>query len=111
MQPTPQISAQKAAEIVPFGARLMVGGFGMTGNPVHLLEALAHTKCADLTYIGNNAGEPGLGGGALLRSGQIKHIIGSYFSSNPEIVEAVQAGEVTAQLLPQGSLAEGRAIK
>ncbi len=44
----------------------------MTGNPVHLLHALAETDTKDLIYIGNNVGEPGLGGGRLLRNGQIK---------------------------------------
>lgn len=84
----------------------MVGGFGMTGNPVHLLHALAETGVQDLTYIGNNVGEPGLGGGRLLRRGQIKRAIGSFFTSNPEAVEAAQAGRIEVQLLPQGSLAE-----
>ena len=42
----------------------------MTGNPVHLLHAIAETSVKDLTYVGNNVGEPGLGGGRLLRNGQ-----------------------------------------
>ena len=106
MRPVPQISAAQAARKVRSGARLMVGGFGMTGNPVNLLLALATSDARQLTYIGNNAGEPGLGGGALLRGGQIHQVIGSFFSSNPETVQAVQAGRIEAQLIPQGSLAE-----
>ena len=84
----------------------MVGGFGMTGNPVHLLHALAETTIRDLTYIGNNVGEKGLGGGRLLRNGQIAKAIGSFFTSNPEVVAAVQANAIEAQLIPQGSFAE-----
>jgi len=41
MKDVPQLSAIEAAQLVPDGATLMVGGFGMTGNPVHLLHALA----------------------------------------------------------------------
>jgi len=33
----PRISAEEAARLVRDGAVLMAGGFGMTGNPVHLL--------------------------------------------------------------------------
>lgn len=106
MRQVPQITARQAAELVKQGATLMVGGFGMTGNPVHLLHALAETDTGGLTYIGNNVGEPGLGGGRLLRNGQIKKAIGSFFTSNPEAVAAAQAGQIEFELMPQGSLAE-----
>jgi 3-oxoacid CoA-transferase len=106
MKRVPQISAAEAAAKVKDGDTLMVGGFGMTGHPVHLVHALAETHVKDLTYIGNNVGEPGLGGGRLLRNGQIKKAIGSFFTSNPEAVEAAQSGRMDFQLLPQGSLAE-----
>ena len=103
----PQISAADAADLVTSGDRLMVGGFGMTGKPVALIDALAEkTHIKDLTYIANNVGEPGLGGGKLLRNGQLKRAIGSFFSSNPEVVKAAQAGEIDTQLIPQGTLAE-----
>ena len=49
----------------------MLGGFGMTGNPVHLVHALAERDVKNLTIISNNVGEPGLSGGRLLRNGQI----------------------------------------
>lgn len=78
----------------------------MTGNPVHLLHALAETNTKNLTFVGNNVGEPGLGGGRLLRNGQIRKMIGSFFTSNPDAVKAAQSGEVEYELLPQGTLAE-----
>ncbi|MCY4071034.1 MAG: 3-oxoacid CoA-transferase [Chloroflexi bacterium] len=106
MKRVPQMSAEKAAALVKSGAVIMVGGFGMTGSPVHLLHALAGTDVGDLTYIANNIGEPGLGGGRLLRNGQIKKAIGSYFTSNREVVEAAQSGAIAFELMPQGSMAE-----
>ena len=106
MKQVPVISVAEAAALVRSGDTILVGGFGMTGNPVHILHALAETAVTDLTYIGNNVGEPGLGGGRLLRNGQINKAIGSYFTSNPEAVAAAQAGEIAFELLPQGSLAE-----
>jgi len=106
MKTVPQITAAEAAALAPEGAVLMAGGFGMTGNPVHLLNALAERGTGNLTFIGNNVGEPGLGGGRLLRNGQLKKAIGSFFTSNPEAVKAYQAGTIEIQLIPQGSLAE-----
>ena len=106
MKRVPQLSADAAAKLVKSGDVMMVGGFGMTGTPVHLLHALAETDVRELTYIANNIGEPGLGGGRLLRNGQIKKAIGSYFTSNREVVEAAQSGAIAFDLMPQGSMAE-----
>lgn len=101
-----QISSAEAAAMVESGQTLLVGGFGMTGTPVHLLHALAERPVNELTYVANNVGEAGLGGGRLLRNGQIRKAIGSYFTSNREVVKAAQAGQIEVELLPQGSLAE-----
>lgn len=100
------ITADEAASFVKDGDVLLGGGFGMTGNPVHLLHALARTSTKNLTFIGNNVGEPGLGGGRLLLNGQLRKMIGSFFTSNPDAVKAAQSGAVEYELLPQGTLAE-----
>ncbi len=106
MKSVTQISCQQAAQKVKSGDVIIAGGFGMTGNPIHLLHALADTEINELTYIGNNVGEPGLGGGRLLRNGQLRKAIGSFFTSNPEAVAAAQSGKLEVELLPQGSLGE-----
>ena len=106
MKEVPRISAQDAARLVKDGDVVMAGGFGMTGHPVHLLHALAESGVRRLTYVGNNVGEAGLGGGRLLRNGQIAKAIGSYFTSNREAVAAAQSKTLEVLLLPQGTLAE-----
>ena len=106
MNTIPVIDAAKAATLILDGDTLLVGGFGMTGSPVRVLEALAETNVTDLTFVGNNIGEPGIGGGRLLAKKQVKKVVGSYFTSNPDLIAAVQAGEILAELTPQGSLAE-----
>jgi 3-oxoacid CoA-transferase len=106
MKQVPQITASEAAALVKDGDTLLGGGFGMTGNPVHLLHALSEKGTKNIIFIGNNVGEPGLGGGRLLRNGQIKKMIGSFFTSNPDAVKAAQSGQVEYELLPQGTLAE-----
>src|SRR5689334_25260973 len=98
MKNIPIISLAEAAAMVKDVETIMVGGFGMTGNPVHLVHALAATSTKNLTYIANNTGEPGLGGGKLLRNGQMKKAIGSFFTSNHEAVVAAQAGKLEVQL-------------
>ncbi len=106
MKKVPIIDTITAAKMVKEGDILLQGGFGMTGNPVHLMHALADLGTKNLTFIGNNTGEAGLGGGKLLRNGQLKKMIGSFFTSNPDAVKAAQNGEVEYELLPQGTLAE-----
>lgn len=106
MKPAPVISVQEAAGMVRQGDVLLAGGFGMTGNPVNLLDALAELGTDKLTYVGNNVGEQGLGGGKLLLNGQLSKAIGSFFTSNPDVVAAAQAGQLEVELIPQGSLAE-----
>ncbi len=106
MKTVPIVDVHTAASLVKDGDILLQGGFGMTGNPVHLMHALAEAGTKNLTFVGNNVGEVGLGGGRLLLNGQIKKMIGSYFTSNPDAVKAAQSGAVAYEILPQGSLSE-----
>jgi 3-oxoacid CoA-transferase len=106
MKTVPILTLEQAASLVKDGDTLLQGGFGMTGNPVHLMHALAEIGTQNLTFVGNNVGEVGMGGGRLLRNGQISRMIGSFFTSNPDAVKAAQSGQVEYELLPQGTLAE-----
>lgn len=100
-------SAEEAVRHVRTGDTVMVGGFGLVGAPLTLIDALAdHSDATDLTVISNNIGEPGKGLGKLLRQGRIRRGISSFFTSNPEAVAAVNAGEIEATLVPQGTFAE-----
>src|SRR4249919_1348137 len=101
------ISAEEAVSHIRSGDTVMVGGFGLVGAPLALIDALAdHSEATDLTVVSNNIGEPGKGLGKLLRQGRIRRGISSFFTSNPEAVAAVNAGEIEATLLPQGTFAE-----
>ena len=88
------------------GAVIMVGGFGLVGSPLRLIDALVESGIGQLTIISNNLGEPGRGLGKLLRSGQVRKVIGSFFTSNPEVVQAYREGRLEVEILPQGTLAE-----
>ena len=89
------------------GATVMVGGFGLVGAPLTLIDGLlTHATARDLTIIGNNLGEPGRGLGRLLLEGRVRKAVGSYFTSNPDVVAAHLAGRLEIDLLPQGTLSE-----
>src|SRR6188508_2646596 len=107
MTATTVISAEEAVGRIRTGDTVMVGGFGLVGAPLRLIDALVEASDAtDLTIVSNNIGEPGRGLGKLLRQGRIRRGISSYFTSNPEAVAAVNAGEIEATLVPQGTFAE-----
>ena len=93
MSVTHVITAEEAVADVRDGDVVMVGGFGLVGAPLALIDALVeHSDATDLTIVSNNIGEPGRGLGKLLRQGRIRRGISSYFTSNPEAVAAVNAG-------------------
>src|SRR5262245_28614971 len=101
------IGAEEAVSHIRSGDTVMVGGFGLVGAPLMLIDALVeHSNATDLTVVSNNIGEPGRGLGKLLRQGRIRRGISSFFTSNPEAVDAVNRGEIEATLVPQGTFAE-----
>ena len=107
MTATVVTTAVEAVRHVRSGDTVMVGGFGLVGAPLTLIDALVeHSDATDLTIVSNNIGEPGRGLGKLLRQGRIRRGISSFFTSNPEAVAAVNAGEIEATLVPQGTFAE-----
>ena len=101
------ISADAAVgRAVQDGMTLMVGGFGLVGAPLTLIRALNASPRKDLTIISNNLGEPGKALGQTLRLGKVRRGIGSFFTSNPEVAEARERGELQITLIPQGTLSE-----
>lgn len=100
------ITCEEAVKKVKSGSRIMVGGFGLVGSPLSLIAALAKAEVRDLEIVSNNLGEPGRGLGVLVRQKQVKKAIGSYFTSNPEVVKAYQDKELEVEVLPQGSMSE-----
>ena len=75
-------------------------------NPLYLLEALAGSGRRGLTIIKNDANEPGVGVGQLLRAGVLSRLITSHIGLNPEVVAAMNEGRIEVDFYPQGILAE-----
>src|SRR5690625_3238703 len=101
-----EMKPQEAVNKIKTGDTLMVGGFGLIGSPLTIIDALIHHNATDLTVISNNVGEAGEGLGLLLRQGKIAKAVGSYFTSNPEAVQLYNEGKLDIELLPQGTMSE-----
>ena len=99
-------NATAALKVVKDGDVILVGGFGLVGSPLTLIEGLTELDVKDLTIVSNNLGESGKGLGKLLNQKKIKKGVGSYFTSNRDVGEANKRGEIELELVPQGTLAE-----
>lgn len=99
---------QKAVAPIFNGATVMIGGFGNSGIPFGLVEALIDHGARDLTMISNNAGAGEEGTSALLREKRLRKVICSYPRSPGSIwfERRYEAGEVELEIVPQGTLAE-----
>ncbi|MCX6551699.1 MAG: CoA transferase subunit A [Acidobacteria bacterium] len=96
----------EAVALVPDGATIMVGGFGLCGIPELLIRALRERGTRHLTIISNNAGVDGFGLGVLLESRQVRKIVATYVGENQEFERQCLSGELDVDLVPQGTFAE-----
>jgi 3-oxoacid CoA-transferase subunit A len=99
-------SAAEAVADIGNGSSIAVGGFGLSGIPWILIDALLGQGATDLTVVSNNCGVDGAGLGVLLGERRISRIIASYVGENKEFARQFLAGEVEVRLTPQGTLAE-----
>jgi 3-oxoacid CoA-transferase subunit A len=99
-------SAEAAVALIPDGASILMGGFGLCGIPENLIQALHARGTKDLTVISNNAGVDDFGIGVLLRSRQVKKMISTYVGENKEFERQYLSGELDVELVPQGTFSE-----
>jgi 3-oxoacid CoA-transferase subunit A len=99
-------SAADAVALVPDGATIMMGGFGLCGIPETLIKALHGRGTSNLTIISNNAGVDEFGIGILLKSRQVRKMVSTYVGENQEFERQCLSGELELELVPQGTFAE-----
>ena len=99
-------AAEALHEVVRDGATIAVGGFGLSGNPTDLIEALRDTGATDLTIVSNNMGVDGKGLGILLENRQVRKVVASYVGENKLFAQQFLDGELEVEFTPQGTLAE-----
>lgn len=99
-------SVAEALEPLRDGMTILVGGFGLSGNPEALIKGVVDRGVKHLTLVSNNAGNMGKGLALWLRAGIIDKVICSYIGGNEDLHTRMASGEVKVEITPQGTLAE-----
>ena len=98
---------------IPDGCTIMFPGFGGVGSPQNLIAALHRQGAKSLTGISNGHG--GIDGrvdvGTLIEAGQMRKMICAFTAPThpsrvPPFVQMYNDGDIDAELVPQGTLAE-----
>ena len=98
---------------IPNGAAIMFAGFGGVGSPQNLIAALHRQGAYNLTGISNEAGgsDGRVDVGTLVEAHRIRKMIccftaATHPSRQTPFFQMYNEGEIEAELVPQGTLAE-----
>ena len=106
---------EEAVADVADGSSILVAGFGEPGSPHNLIAALYEQGASDLTLIANGAGMTRDDGvittGNLVEEKRVSRVILAFTASThpsrrTPLEELNEAGEIVAEITPQGTLAE-----
>jgi acetate CoA/acetoacetate CoA-transferase alpha subunit len=100
------VSLQNAVAMIPDGAALMIGGFMGVGSPERLIDELVRQGRRNLTVIANDTAVPGRGIGKLIDARLVSRTVASHIGLNPQTQQQMLAGEMSVDLVPQGTLIE-----
>ncbi|MBC7637876.1 MAG: 3-oxoacid CoA-transferase subunit A [Acetobacteraceae bacterium] len=104
-----------AVRDIPDGSVIAFGGFAYPGTPFNLIQALADQGAKNLTLVANSTGgaaQPRLPDiGLLVERGQVRKVICAFTAATRAsdvlpFTKYYESGEVDAELVPQGTLAE-----
>ncbi|GAF53244.1 LOW QUALITY PROTEIN: 3-oxoadipate CoA-transferase subunit A [Psychrobacter sp. JCM 18900] len=100
-------SAIDAMNHINDGATILIGGFGLAGQPAELIDALIERNAKDLTIVSNNAGNGETGLALLLKSGCVRKIICSFPRQHDSYIfdDLYRSGKIELEVVPQGTLA------
>ena len=101
-------STHELVQGIEDGSTIAVGGFGGSGMPNELIDALIEQGAKELTIVSNNAGNGEHGLAALLRERRVKKLICSFPRQKDAYVfeELYRNNEIELEIVPQGTLAE-----
>jgi len=106
---------QDAVADIPDGSTIGLGGFAMPGVAFNLIRALMEQGAKRLTLVGNTTGgaqQPRMPDiGMLVENGQVAKVICAFTAATRPtdvlpFTKYYESGEVDAELVPQGTLAE-----
>jgi 3-oxoacid CoA-transferase subunit A len=99
-------AGEALAGLLENGMTLAVGGFGLSGIPSDLIDAVRDSGVTDLTVVSNNMGVDGKGLGVLLENNQVRKVLSSYVGENKLFAQRYLDGDLEVEFVPQGTLAE-----
>lgn len=99
-------SVSEAMSGIIDNSTIMIGGFMGCGSPKTLVDEVVKKGVQNLVVISNDTDFEGVGVGRLIATGQIKKLIASHVGTNPQTGKKINAGELEAELNPQGTLVE-----
>jgi acetate CoA/acetoacetate CoA-transferase alpha subunit len=88
------------------GMTLMVGGFMGVGTPPSLVRAFLESGVKDITLIVTDTARVDAGVGPIIADGRVKKLLASHIGTNPETGRRMLSGEISVEIVPQGTLAE-----
>lgn len=100
------IDVVKAVEMIPDGARIIMGGFLAVGTPRRIVDEIVRQGKKHLTLITNDTAKPVYGNALLIQAKCVDRFIGTHIGTNPETQRQYLAGELQVELCPQGSFIE-----
>lgn len=99
-------AAEALAGVLEDGMTIAVGGFGLSGIPADLIDAVRDSGVRELTIVSNNMGVDGKGLGVLLENNQVRKVLSSYVGENKLFAKRYLDGDLEVEFVPQGTLAE-----
>jgi 3-oxoadipate CoA-transferase alpha subunit len=108
-------SFQEAVQDIADGSVIAFGGFAMPGVPFNLIKALLEQGAKNLTLVANTTGgaqQPRMPDiGMLVENGRVRKVICAFTAATRPtdvlpFTRYYEAGEIEAELVPQGTLAE-----
>ena len=101
-------SLEDAVAGISDGATILVGGFGDSGVPNELVDAVLDLGVGGLTIVTNNGGAGDVGVAALIREKKVAKLICSYPRTKDAhwFKQRWAEGHLELDLVPQGTLSE-----
>lgn len=100
------ISLDDAIDFIKDGSVLMYGGFLSCGAAEKIIDGIVAKGIKHLTIVGNDTGLAGTGVSKLIAAGAVDKVITSHIGTNPQTGALMSSGELTVELVPQGTLIE-----
>jgi acetate CoA/acetoacetate CoA-transferase alpha subunit len=84
----------------------MIGGFMGVGTPERVIDEIVRQGKRELTVVANDTAMPGIGIGKLVRAKLLRKVIASHIGLNSETQQLMMSGQLSVELVPQGTLIE-----